>query len=171
MTSGIVEINGASLYYEVAGTGPPIVLLHDGLLDCRVWDDQFEAFAGSHTVVRYDIRGRGRSGMSDKEFSHVEDLRALLGFLGVQRTSLIGASNGGRISLDFVLEYPEMADSLVLVGLSLSGYRFSEETLRRGLQSLRCREGEGRLGVRPVLARRPLLGSGSRTLWHLRKVA
>ena len=128
MTSGTAEIAGVGLYYEAIGTGPPVVLLHDGLLDCRVWDDQFKALSEAYRVVRYDMRGHGRSEMPASELSHVEDLHGLLGFLEVERAHLLGLSNGGRISLDFSLAYPEMVESTILVGSSLSGYHFSEET-------------------------------------------
>ncbi|HZY64749.1 MAG TPA: alpha/beta hydrolase [Rubrobacteraceae bacterium] len=86
MTSGTADINGVNLYYEDAGTGPPLVLLHDGLLDCRIWDDPFEA-AGNYRVVRYDMRGHGRFGISADKFSHVEDLRDLLGFLDTRSST------------------------------------------------------------------------------------
>ncbi len=57
--SGTTEITGVGLYYEIAGTGCPLVLLHDGLLDCRIWDKQFETLAESYKVVRYDARKHG----------------------------------------------------------------------------------------------------------------
>ncbi len=59
-TSGTTEFNGVGLYCEVADTVPPLVLLHDGLLGCRVWDDQLGVFAREYRVVRYDVRGCGR---------------------------------------------------------------------------------------------------------------
>lgn len=110
------------------GTGSnTIVLLHDGLLDSRVWDEQIETFARYHTVIRYDRRGYGRSEAPSTKFSDSEDLRHLFRFLGVRSAHLIGMSNGGRVALDFTLEHSDMVDSLVLVGSSLGGYEFSEE--------------------------------------------
>jgi pimeloyl-ACP methyl ester carboxylesterase len=61
-----------------------LVLLHDGLLDRRVWDDHFEAFAQRYRVVRYDRRGYGLSSVPNRPFSDVDDLRYLLGFLGFE---------------------------------------------------------------------------------------
>ena len=58
---GFTDINGASLYYEMAGAGPALVMLHGHLVDHRQWDDQFAAFSATHTVVRYDGRGMGQS--------------------------------------------------------------------------------------------------------------
>ncbi len=128
---GVVTTDGAELYYEVAGEGQPLVLLHDGLLDCRIWDDQFELFSRSYRTIRYDVRGHGRSKPSGGEFSHVNDLRCLLNLLGAEPAHLVGASNGGRISIDFALSHPGMVGSLVLVGSSLSGYQPSDEQRRR----------------------------------------
>lgn len=130
METGIARIDGARLYYEVSGEGHPLVLLHDGLLDRRIWDEQFGVFSRRFRTVRYDRRGHGRSESPDGEFSHVDDLHALLDFLGVGRAHLVGASNGGRISVDFALAYPGMVCSLVLVGSALSGYPMSEERRR-----------------------------------------
>ena len=126
----MARINGAELYHEISGEGYPLVLLHDGLLDSRVWDEQFEIFSESYETIRYDRRGYGRSRSPSSEFSHVEDLRALLGFLGVGRTHLLGASNGGRIAVDFALQYPGMVRSMILVAPNLSGYRISSEMQR-----------------------------------------
>jgi len=107
-----------------------LVLLHDGLLDRRVWEHQFEAFAQEFRVIRYDRRGYGGSGAPRKEFSDVEDLHRLLKHLGISKVWLMGASNVGRIVVDFALEHPEMVDALVLVGPALSGYSTSIERRR-----------------------------------------
>jgi 3-oxoadipate enol-lactonase len=129
--SGTVRVDGAELYYEAAGEGRPLVLLHDGLLDRRVWDDHFEAFAQRYRVARYDRRGYGLSSVPNRPFSDVDDLRYLLGFLGFERAHLLGMSNGGKVSLEFALSHPQMTGALVLVGPNLGGYCSSEEKLRR----------------------------------------
>jgi pimeloyl-ACP methyl ester carboxylesterase len=98
-TNGVVQVNGANLSYETKGEGRrPLVLLHDGLLDRRVWDYQVEAFTQEFRVVRYDRRGYGGSAAPRKGFSDVEDLHCLLGHLGISKVWLMGASNGGRIA-------------------------------------------------------------------------
>jgi 3-oxoadipate enol-lactonase len=61
MTEGFVEVPGGRLFYETAGSGPAVVLVHGGMWDRRMWDDQMEAFAEDHLVVRYDARGYGKS--------------------------------------------------------------------------------------------------------------
>jgi pimeloyl-ACP methyl ester carboxylesterase len=120
--SGTAEVNGARIYYEVAGEGEPLVLVHAGIADSRMWDGQIDAFADGYKVVRYDMRGFGRTGMVDGPFSHHEDLRGLLDFLALNRVHIVGCSMGGGTVLDFALEYPERVGNLVLVGSAIGGF-------------------------------------------------
>ena len=125
--AGIAEVNNTRLYYERAGSGPAVVLLHGGNLDSRMWHDQYVPLSQMFTVIRYDIRPYGRSANTEKGFSSVEDLRGLLDHLRIRHASLVGLSLGGRIAIDFTLAYPERVDKLVLMGPGLTGYRFKVE--------------------------------------------
>ena len=120
-TQGRLEVNGAQLYYEVAGSGPAVALIHAGIADCRMWDAQFAAFAEHFRVVRYDQRGFGRSSMPIGPYALRDDLRGLLQTLGIERATLIGTSMGGGVALDCALDYPDVAEALVLVGSGLGG--------------------------------------------------
>ncbi len=76
---GYAEIDGARIYYEIDGAGQPVVFVHGFTLDTRMWDEQVEAFARNYEVIRYDVRGFGRSSPGTSEpFSSVDDLKALL---------------------------------------------------------------------------------------------
>jgi pimeloyl-ACP methyl ester carboxylesterase len=123
---GFADIQGAQLYYEAAGAGHPLVMLHGHLIDSGQWDDQFEAFARHYRVVRYDARGFGRSSKPPGSFAHYEDLHGMLEFLGIERAYLMGCSGGGATIADFALVYPEKASALILVGAGLGGYQFGE---------------------------------------------
>ena len=123
--SGVADVNGTRLYYERAGSGPAVILLHGGNLDSRMWDDQMPVLVKSFSVIRYDIRPYGRSAETEKGFSSVEDLRALMDHLNVKTASLVGLSLGGRIAIDFALTYPDRANKLVLMGPGLTGYGFN----------------------------------------------
>lgn len=114
-------VNGTRLFYEVRGRGPAVVLIHGGLVDSRQWDDQMAPLAAAHRVLRYDLRGYGKSAVPTAKFSHLEDLRALLDRLGIARATLVGLSLGGIVAADFALEYPGRVDRLVLVGTGLRG--------------------------------------------------
>jgi pimeloyl-ACP methyl ester carboxylesterase len=118
--SGIAEVNGTKLYYEMAGAGDTIVLIHGGAVDSRAWDDQFMPFAAHYRVIRYDLRGTGKSASAQKPFSNTEDLYALLRHLKVDKAFLVGISRGGGIAYDFTLDHPEMVQALVLVSSNLS---------------------------------------------------
>jgi 3-oxoadipate enol-lactonase len=125
--TGFATVNGAKLYYETAGTGRTLVLLHAGQLDQRMWDDQFNVFAQHYHVIRYDARGYGKSDFPADSYSKSRDLYGLLTFLGIEKAALMGVSLGGRVALDFTLEHPEMVDALIPVASGLSGYKFADQ--------------------------------------------
>ncbi|MGI8854926.1 MAG: alpha/beta fold hydrolase [Thermomicrobiales bacterium] len=132
VTSGYAEANGARLYYETAGAGHPLIMIHAGIANLHYWDDQWEPFARAYRVVRYDIRGYGKSVMSPGPYNVRADLFALMRVLGIDHAYLMGASIGGGIVIDFALEHPEMVDALIPVVSGLSGGPPpSEEELRQ----------------------------------------
>ncbi len=119
--TGFAAVNGAQLYYEVAGDGSPLVFIHAGIADSRMWDDQFNVFAEHYRVLRYDMRGFGQSQPVPGDFSHSADLLGLLQQLGIARTHLIGCSMGGSTCIDFALEHSDMATALISVCSAPSG--------------------------------------------------
>ena len=126
--SGILDVSdGGRLYYEVAGQGHGLVLAHAGVADLRMWDEQFEAFAEHYRVIRYDMRGFGRSELGTGTFLHREDLDVLLDHLQVERAYLIGCSHGGEVVIDYTLEHPERVAALITVNASLSGFEMQGE--------------------------------------------
>lgn len=120
---GFAQVNGARFAYEVAGEGHPLVLIHGGLMDQSMWDEQFEAFAQRYRVARFDVRGFGQSDVpaAGEQFSLFEDVYGLLKFLGIDKAYVLGLSMGGSIALDFTLAHPEMVDALILVAPGMSG--------------------------------------------------
>ncbi|MBD0372075.1 MAG: alpha/beta hydrolase [Pyrinomonadaceae bacterium] len=138
--SGFAEILGAQVYYEIAGEGRALVLIHAGICDARMWDEQFSVFARSFRVVRYDRRGFGRTQTSGVSFSHHEDLYALLRFLGIERAILVGCSQGGKTAIDFTLEHPRMTEALVPVASALGGFEFAGEEPRQLAELMRADE-------------------------------
>lgn len=125
--TGMAKVNDTQLYYEVAGDGPPLVLIHGFLLDTRMWDDQFEAFAQHYRTVRYDVRGFGKSALpTDAAYSPVDDLKSLLLHLGITQAHIVGLSMGGGIAIDFAIVHPEMTITLIAADPLLGGYTTSE---------------------------------------------
>lgn len=123
---GAVDLPGGSLHYEVQGNGKPLVFVHAGIADLRMWGPQVEAFAGDYRIVRYDMRGFGQSGLPEGAFKRHEDLHALLDHLGVEQAALVGCSIGGRTIIDFALAYPERVRALVPVCAGLTGFDFDQ---------------------------------------------
>ena len=114
------KVNGTTLYYETKGNGQTVVLLHGWTLDTTMWDDQFDEFAKQYHVLRYDLRGYGKSALKTQEpFTHHDDLKALLDYLKIEKAALIGLSMGGTIAINFTLTYPETVSALVTVDSSI----------------------------------------------------
>lgn len=128
---GFADVNGAQLYYEEAGDGHALVLIHAGICDSRMWDDQWDEFAERYRVVRFDLRGCGRSAQPPEEFSLRDDLLELLRLLGIERAYLLGVSMGGGLAVDFTLEHPGIVGALVLVAAGVSGRRPSAQLIEQ----------------------------------------
>jgi len=142
-TTGYADVHGARLYYETMGTGHPLVLVHAGIADSRMWDDQFADFAEHYRVIRYDIRGFGKSVMPSGPSSTSRDLHGLLTALGITRAHVVGLSIGGGIATDFTLQHPEMVSALVLVASGLGGTQPSAEMQRAYAEVDATLEGDG----------------------------
>ena len=124
-TQGIAQVNGAALFYEVAGSGPALVLIHGNTLDTRMWDLQVECFASRFRVIRYDMRGFGRSATPAAEaYSAADDLAALLRYLEVSQAHILGLSLGGLVAIDFALDYPQMTHTLIAADAGLRDFQW-----------------------------------------------
>ena len=130
--TGYVFVDGGKLFYELAGSGKNIVLLHDGMVNREIWDEQFPVLAKTYRVVRYDRRGYGKSSDPEVKYSHIADLNQLFIQLKIDKAILIGMSSGGRLAIDFTLTYPEKVAGLVLVGAVVSGFGYTAHMDTRG---------------------------------------
>jgi pimeloyl-ACP methyl ester carboxylesterase len=110
------------LYYEASGSGEPIVLIHGFSLDRRMWQPQIALLEPRFRVVRYDLRGHGKSTAPEAPYAQHEDLRSVLDALDIRRATLIGLSAGSEIAVDFALLYPDRVARLVLAASGPSGY-------------------------------------------------
>ena len=121
--SGYAEVNGTKLYYEVAGKGMPLVFIHGSFGDRRHWDFQFKELSKKYRVMRYDLRGFGRSALPDtaKIYRDADDLNALMIFLGISKAHICGLSSGSFIVFDFAFSYPDKCISLIPIGPRIAG--------------------------------------------------
>lgn len=127
VVSGYANVRDGKLFYEIAGTGHWLVLIHGAQLDSRMWDDQFFEFAERYRVLRYDVRRFGKSSDAIQPYSDEDDLHEILTQLGVRETYVLGLSMGGRIAIDYTLVHPEMVDGLICAGASLDGFQGSPD--------------------------------------------
>jgi pimeloyl-ACP methyl ester carboxylesterase len=126
-----LQVPGGELYYEVAGDGTPVVLVHGFALDSRMWDDQVPALADLAAVVRYDVRGYGRSTRdAATPYSNAGDLWRLVDHLGIDRTVLVGLSMGGRLVVEATLAAAERVRALVLLDAVLDGVPWDPDSAR-----------------------------------------
>ena len=125
--NGTLETNGARIYYEVVGSGEPVVLIHAGVANLRMWDEQVKALRDAYRVIRYDTRGFGATETDAVDFSNRADIAALLDHLGESSAHVLGLSRGGSIALDFALEYPDRVRSLIVAAGGISGYESPDE--------------------------------------------
>jgi pimeloyl-ACP methyl ester carboxylesterase len=128
--SAKLDINDAQLYCEQRGTGPPLLLIHAGVADSDMWQAQVDEFARDYRVIRFDLRGFGRSNMPAGSFANHEDVRALLDHLDIPSAHVLGVSFGGAIALDFTLAHPERVRSLILGAPSVGGAEPSQQIRR-----------------------------------------
>ncbi|MFI5202536.1 MAG: alpha/beta fold hydrolase [Candidatus Kapaibacterium sp.] len=111
VTSGYARVNGARLYFEIQGSGPPLVLLSDGPESS---DAPFDSLAESFQVIRYDLRGSGKSSeINDLPFSHAKDLLELLDHLSIRTATLAELTPCTTIADEFAAEYPERISAIV----------------------------------------------------------
>lgn len=146
--SGFLDVPHGRLYYEVAGAGQAVVFVHGFTLDTRMWDDQWTVFGERGRVVRYDLRGFGRSEAEPVPYSDLDDLLALLNFLDIERAHLVGLSMGGMVLVHFTLAHPRRVHGLVGRGLrSQWSYGASRCVVARGgtASSRPVRRGAGEL--------------------------
>lgn len=122
-----IQRNGTDLYYEVTGTGSPILLTHGFAATSRMWRTQLDAFARQNEIIRWDLRGHGRTASPTDEASYsvdetVEDMAALLDHRGHERAIIGGHSLGGYMALSFYLKYPDRVKALLIVATG-PGYK------------------------------------------------
>ena len=135
-SNGYMNLEDGQIYYEIAGDGFPLVLSHAAFLDSRMFDSIWEPLAQHFRVVRYDMRGYGRSSPVTGPIARRADLDQLLKYLDIPQAHFVGCSNGGEIALDLALENPGKVTSLTLVDATPSGFELQGEPPRYMLEML-----------------------------------
>ena len=116
-----VQANGIAINYELAGSGPCVILSHSIASNLHMWDEQMDALTARYTVLRYDTRGHGATAAPDGAYSFAQlvgDVAGLLDALNIERTHFVGLSMGGMIAQHFALAHPGRLDKLVIASSS-----------------------------------------------------
>src|SRR5262249_15019862 len=131
------DVNGIKLYYEVHGTGRPLVLLHGGLGAIEMFGPNLAALASRRQVIAVDLQGHGRTADIDRPLSAelvADDIAALVKLLGLERTELVGYSLGGAVALQMAIRHPERVSRLVVVSTPFRRSAFYPEILGQQAQ-------------------------------------
>jgi len=123
----IIRIDGENHLVRIGGGGEPLLLLHAGVADSRMWQSHMEKLSEQHFVIAPDLRGFGQTPLPDGPFSYRRDITAILDKHHIHKTWIIGASFGGRLGVNFSLHHPERVKGLVLISPILGGFNPSEE--------------------------------------------
>jgi len=162
LSSGSVAVDGGSLHYETLGKGAPVILIHGGFGDRRMWDAQMEPLSQAFRVIRYDHRGFGKSSAPDKSYSPVADLVALMEHLELKRANLVGNSMGGTLALDFALLQPNLTGAVVVVASTAGGYPVPEEDVKKMNEVMGVARDKGTSAAVPLWLQHPMVGLASR---------
>lgn len=126
MTEAMIPVDGGQVWADDSGgDGPPLILLHPGVGDSRVWEPVLPELTRTYRVIRHDARGYGKSPAPTAEFRLMDDLVRVLDYYGLDRVAIIGCSQGGGSALSLALEQPDRVTALVLLcpgvpGLSMA---------------------------------------------------
>jgi pimeloyl-ACP methyl ester carboxylesterase len=154
---GFARVSNAKIYYEIVGEGEPLILIHGGNMDRRMWDEQFAAFAKTYKVIRYDVRGFGKSDIQVKAFAHYQDLHNLMKFVGIKKANIMGLSLGGGIAADFAITHPEMVQNLILVCPGINGFTISSDGGAYSIATIEAARDEGYAKATEMWLRSPYM--------------
>ena len=149
----------ARLAFVDEGEGDPLVFVHAGIADARMWQPQAERFAGEWRVVRPDLRGFGGTAHSEGAYRHASDLAGLFEGLRLAPAVVVGSSMGGGVAIDLAVEHPDLVRGLALVGATYGGFNFLEPELFDQWRELTDIYEAGRLDEAAVLETEIWLGS------------
>ena len=120
--SGFIKAKSLSIYYETTGKGTPVFLLHAGLQNNRMWDQQVPALAKTHQVITLDLPAHGKTTGWDTTFVMADILKAVMDSLKIAKASFVGLSFGAVCATDIALKYPDRVSKLVFVAPGLLGW-------------------------------------------------
>lgn len=136
--SGYAPVNGVEIYYQIHGTGKPLVLLHGGVGAFEMFKPILPALTAKHQVIGVDLQAHGRTLPFDRPMTHenmATDIAELIKWLGYEKANVMGYSLGGMVSLRTAIDHPEVVDNLVLVSMA-AAYAGWHEYNQQGMKMM-----------------------------------
>lgn len=155
-----LESEATKLAFVDLGEGTPLLFVHGLGLDLRMWTAQINQFKSKYRVIAYDVRGFGKSSFTHDPQPHlaIEDLKALVDHLNLEKIHLVGLSMGGNIVISFAAHYPEIVDKLVVVDGDIQGFANHSPEFKGLLRSVfEIGKNKGALAAKLAWARNELL--------------
>jgi 3-oxoadipate enol-lactonase len=128
----VVDVNGARLWYDEAGSGEAVLLLHGGLGDSGLWEPVVPFLADRFRTIRTDLRFFGSSTGPAVPWSWQDDTVGVLDALEIERAALVGLSMGGKVAIDVALDHPDLLWAVVGVAPALGGHDGAAYTEEHG---------------------------------------
>jgi 3-oxoadipate enol-lactonase len=122
---GYAQLTDVEMYYEIAGKGEHLLLIHGLDSDSRMWEEQFHTFSQFFRTIRFDCRGFGKTPMPAGEFQILDDIHNLMNEIGIESAHILGYSYGGTLAPTFALKYPGKVKSLILASPGMVGHQWS----------------------------------------------
>ncbi|TMC61942.1 MAG: alpha/beta hydrolase, partial [Chloroflexota bacterium] len=137
-TGKYASVNGINLYYEIHGTGKPLIMLHGGFGTFEMFTALSPALALDHQVIGVDLYGHGRTAITDRPIRFeqmADDIAGLIHHLGLEKADLLGYSLGGTVALQTAIRHPERVDKLVVISTPFKRTGWHPET-QTGMTSI-----------------------------------
>src|SRR4051812_27317162 len=115
--SGYAPVNGLSMYYEIHGSGRPLVVLHGSFMTIELLGALIPELAKSRQVIAVELQAHGHTADIDRRLTHeglADDVAALLGHLGIANAAIYGYSLGGHVALQAAIRHPKLVRKLVV---------------------------------------------------------
>jgi 3-oxoadipate enol-lactonase len=122
VTTGFAPADKAQIFYESVGEGHPVLFLHAGVTDSRMWNPQFEDVPDGFHFVRIDLRGFGNTKIPKEQYTDCEDTLAVMDHLEIERATIVGCSIGAEVALDLVALAPYRLSGLTVIGGDAPGF-------------------------------------------------
>lgn len=131
-STGYATVNDVELYYEIHGDGPPLIMLHGGVTPSEMFGAPLVEMARTHRVIALHARGHGLSEDGGRPWSYevfADDVAGLMGYLGIEKASVMGYSSGALVALQTAIRHPRLVDKLIVISTAFRSDGFYPEVL------------------------------------------